>query len=102
MEYSLKPRSAGGLGELEIPLLSDISTRIANNYGCLISKGSDTGLAFRATFIIDSKGIVRHAAINDLEVGRNPKEYLRMVKAFQFTDGCRRDMTGKVEHSEES
>lgn len=86
MEYSLKPRKEGGLGGLDIPLLSDVTKKIATDYGCLIQEGDDAGVAFRATYIIDPKGIVRHVSINDLPVGRNPDEYLRLVKAFQYTD----------------
>ena len=86
MEYCLKARKDGGLGGLDIPLLSDVNKKIARDYGCLIEEGEDEGIAFRATYIIDPKGIVRHVSINDLPVGRNPDEYLRLVKAFQYTD----------------
>jgi peroxiredoxin (alkyl hydroperoxide reductase subunit C) len=86
MEYSLKSRKEGGLGEMDIPLLSDVNKKIARDYGCLIDEGGDEGVAFRATYIIDGKGVVRHVSINDLPVGRNPNEYLRLVKAFQYTD----------------
>lgn len=72
MEYSLKSRKEGGLGEMEIPLISDINKTIASDYGCLCTEGDDSGVAFRATYIIDKKGIVRHSSINDLPVGRNP------------------------------
>jgi alkyl hydroperoxide reductase subunit AhpC len=57
---------------MEIPLLSDVNKKIARDYGCLIGEGGDEGIAFRATYIIDGKGIVRHVSINDLPVGRNP------------------------------
>jgi alkyl hydroperoxide reductase subunit AhpC len=72
MEYCLKSRKDGGLGEMDIPLLSDINKTISRDYGCLIEHGPDTGISFRATYIIDGKGIVRHASVNDLPVGRNP------------------------------
>lgn len=86
MEYTLKSRKEGGLGEMEIPLISDLNKTIATSYGCLCEDGGDEGVAYRATYIIDGKGIVRHASINDLPVGRNPDEYLRLVKAFQFVE----------------
>ena len=57
---------------MDIPMLSDITKSIAKSYGCLCEEGDDAGVAFRATFIIDGKGIVRHSSINDLPVGRNP------------------------------
>ena len=86
MEYTLKSRKDGGLGDMDIPLISDINKEIAKAYGCLCEDGGDTGVAYRATYIIDTKGNVRHSSINDLPVGRNPDEYLRLVKAFQYTD----------------
>ena len=85
MEYTLKSRKEGGLGSMDIPLISDLNKEIAKAYGCLCEDG-DVGVAYRATYIIDNKGIVRHSSINDLPVGRNPDEYLRLVKAFQYVD----------------
>jgi alkyl hydroperoxide reductase subunit AhpC len=46
----------------------------------------DEGVALRATFIISDKGIVRHAEIADLPIGRNPEETVRLVQAFKFAD----------------
>jgi alkyl hydroperoxide reductase subunit AhpC len=86
MEYTLKGRKEGGLGSMDIPLIADINKEIARAYGCLCEDGGDIGVAYRATYIIDNKGIVRHSSINDLPVGRNPDEYLRLVKAFQYVD----------------
>lgn len=86
MEYSLKPRKEGGLGTMDIPLVSDLNKEISRAYGCLCEDGDEAGVAYRATYIIDRNGIVRHSSINDLPVGRNPDEYLRLVKAFQFVD----------------
>lgn len=86
MEYSMKPRKEGGLGQMEVPMLSDITKSISKAYGCLCEDGDEAGVAYRATYIIDRKGIVRHQSINDLPVGRNPDEYMRLVKAFQFVD----------------
>lgn len=86
MEYTLKSRKEGGLGPMDIPLVSDINKEISKAYGCLCDVGDDTGVSYRATYIIDTKGNVRHVGINDLPVGRNPDEYLRLVKAFQYVD----------------
>ena len=85
MEYTLKSRKEGGLGDMDIPLIADITKSIAKSYNCLCDVG-DEGVAYRATYIIDKEGIVRHMSVNDLPVGRNPDEYLRLVKAFQFVD----------------
>ncbi len=87
MEYTLKERKDGGLGKMEIPLIADVNKFIAKSYGCLCEdESADCGVAYRATYIIDTEGIIRHVSINDLPVGRNPAEYLRLVKAFQFVD----------------
>jgi len=78
-EYTMKDRKKGGLGKMTIPLVADITKSIARSYGCLIEDGPDAGVAFRATYIIDVKGKVRHISINDLPVGRNIDEILRLV-----------------------
>jgi alkyl hydroperoxide reductase subunit AhpC len=86
MEYTLKSRKEGGLGPMDIPLISDLNKEISRAYGCLCEDGGEIGVSYRATYIIDRNGIVRHSSINDLPVGRNPDEYLRLVKAFQYVD----------------
>lgn len=86
MEYTKKDRKKGGIGKMDIPLLADVTKSIARSYGCLIEDGPDAGVAFRATYIIDGNGILRHMSMNDLPVGRNVDEFLRMVKAFKYTD----------------
>ena len=86
LEYCSKPRKKGGLGDMEIPLIADVSKQVAKDYGCLIDHGDDNGVAFRATYIIDKTGTIRHISINDLPVGRNIDEILRLVQAFQYTD----------------
>ncbi|KAI9328776.1 2-cys peroxiredoxin [Zopfochytrium polystomum] len=77
-------RKEGGLGHMEIPLISDITKQISHNYGVLVDQGDDIGLALRGTFIIDPKGIIRHLSINDLGVGRSVDETLRLLEALQF------------------
>ena len=67
---------------MQIPMLSDLSKKISKDYGCLIEEGEDAGVAMRATYIIDDKGILRQKTINDLPVGRNIDEILRLVQAF--------------------
>jgi alkyl hydroperoxide reductase subunit AhpC len=85
-EWALKPRKTGGLAPCNLPLLSDVTHDISKDYGVLIDAGGDKGVAFRGTFIIDDKGILRHSSISDLPVGRNIDETLRLVQAFQHTD----------------
>lgn len=82
----MKSRKEGGLGPMDIPMVSDLNKEISKAYGCLCTDGEENGVAYRATYIIDRTGIVRHSSINDLPVGRNPDEYLRLVKAFQYVD----------------
>ncbi|RKO92741.1 tryparedoxin peroxidase, partial [Blyttiomyces helicus] len=79
-------RRQGGLGEMKIPLLSDITKQISHAYGVLADEGDDMGLSLRGTFIIDPKGIVRQITINDSSVGRNVSETLRLLEAYQFAD----------------
>ncbi|KAH9020066.1 2-cysteine peroxiredoxin [Lactarius pseudohatsudake] len=82
--WAQQARSAGGLGsDLCIPLLADRNMRMAREYGCLIE---DKGITFRASYLIDPKGILRQFTMNDLPVGRSIDEALRLMQAFQFTD----------------
>ncbi|XP_068148808.1 peroxiredoxin 2 [Drosophila tropicalis] len=76
-------RKQGGLGEMDIPLLADKSMKISKDYGVLDEL---TGLAMRGLFIIDREGMIRQITINDVGVGRNVDEALRLVQAFQFSD----------------
>ncbi|XP_032889732.1 thioredoxin-dependent peroxide reductase, mitochondrial [Amblyraja radiata] len=77
------PRKSGGLGAMNIPLLSDLTKQISQDYGVLLEKA---GIALRGLFIIDTNGIIKHMAISDLPVGRSVDETLRLVKAFQFVE----------------
>ncbi|CAD2215407.1 cytosolic tryparedoxin peroxidase, trypanosomatid typical 2-Cys peroxiredoxin [Angomonas deanei] len=76
-------RKKGGLGEMKIPILADKKKDIATAYGVL---KEDEGVAYRGVFIIDPKGNLRQFTVNDLPVGRNVEEVLRLVKAFQFVE----------------
>ncbi|KAL7990570.1 hypothetical protein Chor_014000, partial [Crotalus horridus] len=77
------PRKTGGLGHMNIPLLSDLTKQISRDYGVLIES---SGLALRGLFIIDPNGIIKHLSVNDLPVGRSVEETLRLVKAFQYVE----------------
>ena len=61
------PRKEGGLGKMQIPLVSDLTKEISRNYGVLLE---DQGITLRGLFIIDPAGIIRQITINDLPVGR--------------------------------
>ncbi|KAK9767164.1 peroxiredoxin [Basidiobolus ranarum] len=77
------PRKEGGLGNMEIPILSDITKKISRDYGVLLE---DAGVALRGLFIIDPKQNVRIMQVNDLPIGRSVDETLRLLEALQFTD----------------
>ena len=77
------PRREGGLGKINIPLLSDLTHSIAKDYGVYLE---DLGHTLRGLFIIDDRGILRQITMNDLPVGRSVDETLRLVQAFQYTD----------------
>ncbi len=72
----------GGIGQIQFPLVADLSKDISRDYGVLLNNS----VALRGLFLIDKEGIVRHAVINDLPLGRNVDEALRMLDALQFTE----------------
>jgi peroxiredoxin (alkyl hydroperoxide reductase subunit C) len=74
------PINQGGIGNIQFPLVADLDKNISRQFGVLL----DAGIALRGTFLIDRDGIVRHAVVNDLPLGRNIDEALRMVDALQF------------------
>lgn len=74
------PVNEGGLGEVGFPMVADLTKKIARDYGVL----TDGGVALRGTFLIDRDGIVRHQMVNDLPLGRNADEAVRMVEALKF------------------
>eukprot|EP01138_Halocafeteria_seosinensis_P006247 gb/GECG01006388.1/.p1 GENE.gb/GECG01006388.1/~~gb/GECG01006388.1/.p1 ORF type:complete len:280 (+),score=47.61 gb/GECG01006388.1/:1-840(+) len=86
LAWTNQDRKNGGLGKMNIPLLSDATKSISTSYGVYVHDGPDAGVALRGLFIIDGKGVLRQSTINDLPVGRDVDETLRLVKAFQFTD----------------
>ena len=72
----------GGIGPVKYPLVADLTKDIARDYDVLL----DNAVALRGSFLIDRDGIVRHQVVNDLPLGRNVDEMLRMVEALQFTE----------------
>jgi peroxiredoxin (alkyl hydroperoxide reductase subunit C) len=76
------PVNEGGIGRINFPLVADLTKNIARDYDVLLNDA----VALRGSFLIDDKGIVRHAVVNDLPLGRNVDEMLRMIDAQQFTD----------------
>ena len=76
------PVNKGGIGQIQYPLVADLSKNISRDYEVLI--GDE--VALRGLFLIDKEGIIRHATINDLGLGRNVEETLRMIDALQHTE----------------
>lgn len=72
------------LGDITFPVIADTTRALALDYGVLGEDGS----APRATFIIDPEGLVRHATISDLNVGRSPEETLRVLQALRTERPC--------------
>lgn len=82
LAWKKTPRKQGGIGEIQYPLIADVTKTISRNFGVLL----DDGIALRGTFIIDPNGVIRQATVNDLPVGRNIDEALRLIRAFQFVE----------------
>jgi peroxiredoxin (alkyl hydroperoxide reductase subunit C) len=77
------PVNKGGIGEIGFPMVADVTHGVTRAFG--IEHPQD-GVAFRASFLIDRDGIVRHQVVNDLPLGRDVDEMLRMIDALQFTE----------------
>ena len=76
------PVAKGGIGRVGFPIVADVQHEIVRAYGV---EHAD-GVAFRATFLIDKTGIVQSQQVNNLSLGRNVDEALRLVDALQFTE----------------
>jgi peroxiredoxin (alkyl hydroperoxide reductase subunit C) len=76
------PVEKGGIGRINFPLVADLTKQIARDYDVLL----DDSVALRGSFLIDKDGTIRHAVINDLPLGRNVDEMLRMVDAMIYTN----------------
>ena len=74
------PLNEGGIDEVQFPMLSDIERKLSNELGIL----APGGVTYRASYLIDQNGVVRHMVINDLPLGRSVEEMLRMVDALDF------------------
>jgi len=73
------------LKDLPFPMLADIKRELSQTLGILDKKA---GVALRATFIVDPEGIIRFASVNDLSVGRNPQEVIRVLDGLQTDELC--------------
>ena len=76
------PVERGGIGPVRYPLVADLDKSISRAFGVLVNEA----VALRGLFLIDREGIVRHALVNDLPLGRNVDEAVRMLDALQHTE----------------
>lgn len=81
LAWTKQSRNDGGLGEVNFPIIADLNKQIARDYEVLVNES----VALRGLFIIDDNDIIQHATINNLSVGRNVNEALRLVEAYQYT-----------------
>ena len=77
------PVKEGGIGAVQFPIVADVKHEICSAYGI---EHPDAGVALRASFLIDRDGVVQHQVVNNLPLGRNVDEMLRMVDALQFAE----------------
>ncbi|KIM04789.1 MAG: peroxidase [Sulfurovum sp. AS07-7] len=80
--WKCTPVNNGGIGQVRYPLVADLNKQIARDYDVLLNES----VALRGSFLIDADGTVRHAVINDLPLGRNIDEMIRMVDTMIFTN----------------
>ena len=76
------PVNNGGIGNIHFPLVADLDKSIAQAYGVLLP----AGISLRGLFLIDRSGIVQHQLVNNLPLGRNVDEAIRILDALQFTE----------------
>jgi len=94
-EHAHKAWINNGLGQLNYPLLADLTKEISRKYGALLE---DKGIATRATFIIDDKGVIQHASYNSPDVGRSVAEILRLLQAAQTGERCPAEWKPGMKH----
>ena len=83
--YSHEAWSKGDLGDLNFPLLSDLTKETSYHYNVLVK---ESGISLRGAFIISPEGVLKCYMVNDLSIGRNVDEIIRLIQAFQTGDLC--------------
>uniref|UniRef100_M4B877 Thioredoxin domain-containing protein n=1 Tax=Hyaloperonospora arabidopsidis (strain Emoy2) TaxID=559515 RepID=M4B877_HYAAE len=83
LAWTRLPRNKGGLGKMDIPIVSDITKLISAKYGVLVEQD---GVALRGLFIMDKQGVLQQITINNMPIGRSVDETLRLIKALQFVE----------------
>ena len=77
------PKNRGGIEEITFPLLSDLTKKISQDYGVL---NDEVGVALRGVFLIDKNNVLQHATVNNLSLGRNIAELIRLVDALTHVE----------------
>lgn len=80
-QWKKTPINKGGIGNIKFPMVSDITREIQKKYNII---HPILGVALRASFFIDQNGFIRHQTINDLPIGRNIDEIIRIIDAWNF------------------
>ncbi len=80
LAWTNTPVEQGGVGKLSYPLVADLNKNVARAYDVLLNEA----VALRGSFLIDEQGVVRHQVVNDLPLGRNIDEMIRMIDALDF------------------
>ena len=97
LAWLMTPKDRGGIEGVTYPLVADLNKTAAYNFGVLsgdwnyneaneLMFESGAGVAFRGTFFIDKEGVVRHQTVNDLPLGRNIDEMIRIVDAWHHNE----------------
>lgn len=79
LAWKRTPYNAGGIQNVQFPIVADLTKEISEIYGVIINKS----ISLRGTYIIDQQGIIRYSQVNDLAIGRNIDEILRTIDALQ-------------------
>ena len=82
LAWKKTPINMGGIGQVKYTMVADVKHEICRAYDVEL----EGGVALRGSFLIDRSGVVRHQVVNDLPLGRNVDEMLRMIDALQFTE----------------
>jgi peroxiredoxin (alkyl hydroperoxide reductase subunit C) len=80
LAWKKTPYNKGGIGNIQIPMVSDLDKTVSHSYNVL----NDDGISLRGTCVIDEEFIVRHLSVNDLPIGRNIDEVIRLIDALDY------------------